>query len=129
MHYKWHKMTNAKNSNQLNLLPFFRKKAQKLLASCNKRLGNDAKDEQLLTITNLLAVSQKKQALAENNLDDMRKKYKVLAEQYLADQERWNAIEERLKTISQKVARCESEQGDATSKKASSRSAQKNKKK
>ena len=67
--------------------------------------------------------------MAENNLDDMRKKYKVLAEQYLADQERWNAIEERLKTISQKVARCESEQGDATSIKASSRSAQKNKKK
>ncbi|MEP5780010.1 MAG: hypothetical protein ABJL18_05540 [Hyphomicrobiales bacterium] len=47
--------------------------------------------------------NEAKKTLAENNLEEMRGKYKALAAQYLADQERWNSIENRLKKLTKQA--------------------------
>lgn len=90
-----------------------------------KRLGYENDAKRLKELELLADRRHAKMILAENNLADMRKKYKALAEQYLDDQERWKAIEVRLKTLTGS----QSKQSVRAKKRTSTRSAQKSRKK
>ena len=116
-------------------MPNFFRKITKPLVSLLERLGDvkNAKKlknaEKLKELQDSVDFSYGKLALAEKNLDDMRKKYKVLAEQYLEDQERWRAIEIRLKSLTEKVTSPQSKQGTKMKRKRPSQNELKSKSK
>ena len=111
-------------------MPNFFRKITKPLVSLLERLGDVKNAKKLKNAEKLkdsVDFSHGKLALAEKNLDDMRKKYKVLAEQYLEDQERWRAIETRLKSLTEKVSSPQSKQGTKMKRKRPSQNGLKSK--
>ena len=108
-------------------MPNYFKNITKPLVLLLKKLGYRKNAEKLKELQLSVDSSHGKMILAEKNLEDMRKKYKALAEQYLADQERWSAIETRLKSLTEKVSSSESKQGAKKKMKAPSHSELKSK--